>query len=439
MVRTMVRRFSFFVNALTEECGVFASSQETFLPHHESLFRTEDRASIRRDLLAWFDREKRDLPWRQDRQVYGTWISEIMLQQTTVKTVIPYYEKFLQRFPDVGALAAAPLDEVLTLWSGLGYYRRARNLHAAARKVVDELGGQMPSDREGWADLPGVGDYASGAIASMALKEVVPALDANAQRVLLRLAVEDPSELGDWKPARLRHLAQSMVDPERPGDWNEAVMELGALVCPAGTPRCAECPVRAHCLAGPSGNAAFIGKPASKPPTLNVVTAQLVVLWRNRILLLAPGKGMVLPGPAGIKPARGDFGSLHQGLWSLPLTGWYDKASLDPDPWKTESWAHQVTQALRVDFLPDHGAIHLAGSCRHAITKYRIQAQTWVWRLPEEHPELTAQFPESSAPRRAPGPNDQPCLWRFVKPGEGNPPVSSLVSKGLSAARLTMG
>ena len=218
-----------------------------------------------------------------------------------------------------------------------------------------------------------------------------------------------------------------------------SIGELGALVCPAGPPRCPVCPVRVHCRAGQSDNAAAIGKAPSKTPSLNVVTAQLVVLWREGILLLAPEKGLVLAGPAGIAPARGDFGNLPQGLWSLPLTGWYDKASLDPGPWNTDTWARQVAQALGLEALPGHGAIDLAGTCRHAITRYRIQAQTWVWRLPDDHPGLAKGCLESTTTRKAVGPDDRPHPWRFVRPGEGNPPVSSLVNKGLSAARLTMG
>ena len=156
--------------------------------------------AMRRDLLAWYDAEARRLPWRERPSLYGTWISEIMLQQTTVATVIPYWERFMARLPDVGALAAADESEVLTLWSGLGYYRRARSLHQAARQIAADHAGRLPTDAVGWRALPGVGDYTAGAVASIGAGERVPAVDANARRVLTRWLCDSEAaaaELGE--------------------------------------------------------------------------------------------------------------------------------------------------------------------------------------------------------------------------------------------------
>jgi len=404
-----------------------------------------DTDAIRRDLLAWYDRHKRSLPWRTRRTLYGTWVSEIMLQQTTVKTVIPYYERFLARFPEVADLASASIDDVLPLWSGLGYYRRARHLHSAARRII-ENGGRLPSDRTGWASLPGIGDYASGAIASMALGERVPALDANAKRVLLRWAVGDPAELQTWKPARQRRLGESMVDPDRPGDWNEAVMELGALVCIAGAPRCDRCPVSAHCRAGRSGGAQAIPAVTRKSQPHKVVTAQLVVLWRGKFLLLAPGGDLVLPGPELVTPVRRDFQGLHQGMWRLPATAWYAASGKSSLVWDTRAWARWVADLLGLPAPAGEARSRCAGFCRHTITRYRIQAQTWELILPDDLPRaarnrvmfLKSQKDQGESP--ADSEIGDGSVWgRFVDPKEKWPPVSRLVTKGLSVGRLTMG
>ena len=226
--------------------------------------------AYRSRLLDWFDDHQRELPWRQNRSLYGTWISEVMLQQTTVAVVVPYWEKFLTAFPDVAALAAATEEDVLSHWSGLGYYRRAHQLHAAARMVVADLGGALPRDREGWRALPGIGPYASGAIASIGLGERVPAIDANSRRVLSRWLVSDPAAAVKLQPAHLELTGGTLVDEARPGDWNEALMELGALVCRAADPRCQVCPIGGLCRAGVAGTAGRIPSPKSQAPVKRV-------------------------------------------------------------------------------------------------------------------------------------------------------------------------
>ena len=198
------------------------------------------------DLLKWYDANARSLPWRGEKDPYRVWLSEIMIQQTQTQTVKGYYARFLERFPDVFALAGAPEEAVLKLWEGLGYYSRARNLHAAARRVAGELGGRFPDSAAGLRALPGIGPYAANAIASIAYGEPVPALDGNQARVLARVLAWE-AELRT--PFDLLKRAQDMISRERPGDYNQALMDLGASICVPRGPRCGNCPVSGHCQA----------------------------------------------------------------------------------------------------------------------------------------------------------------------------------------------
>ncbi|HEY2541333.1 MAG TPA: A/G-specific adenine glycosylase, partial [Stellaceae bacterium] len=202
-------------------------------------------------LLAWYDRHRRDLPWRappgSTADPYRVWLSEIMLQQTTVVAVAPYFERFVTRWPDVAALAAASLDEVLQEWQGLGYYARARNLHACARVVVERHGGAFPAKPSQLRALPGIGDYTAAAIAAIAFDERVAAVDGNVERVTARLFA-----VGEPMPAakeRLRALAAALVPRPRSGDFAQAMMDLGATICTPRRPRCVLCPWRAACAA----------------------------------------------------------------------------------------------------------------------------------------------------------------------------------------------
>ena len=204
-----------------------------------------DAELARRSLATWYDSHARDLPWRLAPSLYGTWLSEIMLQQTRVDTGIPKWHLFQELFPSVDDLAQAEEADVMKAWEGLGYYRRARLLHKAAKVIASQ--GSFPENREGWLALPGVGPYTSAAIASIGLGEAVAAVDGNVQRVMSRWAgVTDPV---DSKPGAhaIQEVADAWLDEARPGDHNQAVMELGALVCSPKQPRCAECPVRSTC------------------------------------------------------------------------------------------------------------------------------------------------------------------------------------------------
>jgi A/G-specific adenine glycosylase len=205
---------------------------------------------LRRALLAWYDENCRDLPWRNTRHPYRIWVSEIMLQQTRVAAVLLRYESFLRRFSTVGRLAAARESSVLAEWSGLGYYRRARSLHAAARVIVRERGGEFPKTADDWGTLPGIGRYTSAAIASIAFDEPAAVLDGNVERVLRRLLGRTGGKSESWKTA------DEFLDRARPGDFNQAMMELGSVVCLPSQPRCSECPVRAFCRTRGRGNLA---------------------------------------------------------------------------------------------------------------------------------------------------------------------------------------
>jgi A/G-specific adenine glycosylase len=219
--------------------------------------------------LAWFDREKRDLPWRQTRDPYAIWVSEIMLQQTQVSTVIPFWQRWMDRFPTVGALASADEQDVLSLWQGLGYYRRCRLLLKGARWVAEN---GMPETAAAWSHVPGIGRYSSGAIASIAFDEPVPVVDGNVERVYARLA-GDATEGAELKESAWKWAGKNLYK-KRPGDWNQALMELGATVCKPVNPDCRKCPLMNQCVAFQSWR---VNDLPTKPPTIKTVRLRHVV------------------------------------------------------------------------------------------------------------------------------------------------------------------
>lgn len=282
---------------------------------HEAAPTRWQVATLRRDLLAWFRTHRRDLPWRRTRDPWAIWVSEIMLQQTRVETVAPYFERFMARFPTPLALAQTAEDEVLAAWSGLGYYRRARMLHAAARVVADRA---MPTEREGLLALPGVGRYTAGAIASIAFGEAVGLVDGNVARVLARLfAIED-----DMKGAGMRRaeaLAERLVAPDAPGDWNQALMELGATVCTPRAPACERCPIGASCRARVEGRSQELPRVAAKAKP-RLVHVQALVATRGRRVLLARRRAEGLFGGLWEPPSiEGDLRSRASLLALFPL------------------------------------------------------------------------------------------------------------------------
>jgi len=255
------------------------------------MLQRRELTAFRKNLLGWFRQYQRDLPWRRTKDPYRIWLSEIMLQQTRVAAVIPYYERFRERFPDVHALASAPQEEVLRLWSGLGYYSRARNLQRAAQEIVAKHGGVFPRDEKDALELPGIGRYTAAAILSIAYSAKHAVLDGNVARVLARIfAVE-----GDLRDAKrwqsLQQSADALLDPNSPSDWNQAMMELGATLCTPQSPQCLLCPVTQFCQARKLGIAETVPARRKKRATEAITLAAAVLLDpRGRTLLLPPPK-----------------------------------------------------------------------------------------------------------------------------------------------------
>ena len=256
---------------------------------------------VRAPLLRWYDANRRDLPWRRSNDPYAIWISEAMLQQTRVETVIPYWERFLEVFPDVESLAQANLDDIYAVWTGLGYYSRARNLKHAAETVVAEHDGRLPETADGLRELKGIGRYTAGAIASIAFDREEPLVDGNVVRVFTRILGIREESTAKAVLDRLWEIAGELVCGPRPGDLNQALMELGATLCTPKNPNCLACPVRSHCDAHLRGDAERlpIKKKKTKPKSMRAVAA-----WIER-----GGKILVVR-----RPEKG----LMAGLWELP-------------------------------------------------------------------------------------------------------------------------
>jgi A/G-specific adenine glycosylase len=302
---------------------------------------------FQRELLAWFDSHARDLPWRQTSDPYCIWVSEIMLQQTRVTAVLDYYARFLTLFPTVTALALAEEPAVLAAWSGLGYYRRAKLMHKAAKVVAHEHQGVLPRTAEELRKLPGIGEYTSSAIASIAFGEPVAVVDGNVERVLLRVFPEheQPAAQAKW----LRGRAASLLDRQRPGDFNQSMMELGAMICLPQRPLCLQCPVQPFCATRGEHR-------ASPPKKMHSRQIAYALLCRHR-----SGTAQVL------LQQRPSSASLMPGMWELP----------------------EVTMSER-----DRERVEI--TLRHAITVTNYQVQ--VLRFSEH--EATLRFPSGENPRQ---------------------------------------
>jgi len=347
---------------------------------------TPDAALLRRRLLGWYRRSRRDLPWRRTRDPYRIWVSEMMLQQTQVATAVPFYQRFVERFPDIGSLAAAGIDDVLAAWAGLGYYRRARHLHAAAGIVVREHGGRVPSDPEAFGRLPGVGRYSTGAVLSIGFDLPLPVLDGNVARVLSRIFAMDAAVRDPAGAKRLWALAESLVPRRGAGDWNQALMELGATVCTPRAPDCAHCPVRTLCRAHASGR---VDRFPPVPPRRAPRAVHVAAAWIER-------DGRVLV----VRRA----GRLLEGLWEPP--------SLEQDGARGARTAlERHVRTLGVD-------VRLGGApmaLRHRLTHRDFSVRVW---------DGTANGPRRS--RRG---------LRWIDPDRPGVPLTGLARRLVAARR----
>jgi A/G-specific adenine glycosylase len=321
-------------------------------------------------LLVWYRAGHRDLPWRRTRDPYAIWVSEIMLQQTQVATVIPYYTRFMERFPTVEALAAASEDDVLRLWSGLGYYSRARHLHRGAREVVSRHGGRFPSEVDELLRLSGIGRYTGGAIASIAFGREAPILDGNVIRVLCRLY----GLRGDPKRAplhqRLWQLAEELIPEGEAGDFNQALMELGATVCTPAAPECDPCPLAGRCEARRLGLQDSLPELARAPSPTPLRMAAAVV-WRGSEVLLVK-----LPSAAAGSKV-GDGQRWWAGMWQFP------SGLVAPDESVAVAAARHVREATGLNVT----AGGVAGVVRHGVTRYRITLEARHCRPESSDPE----------------------------------------------------
>jgi len=316
---------------------------------------------FRKRLLAWFAQFQRELPWRRSKDPYRIWLSEIMLQQTRVAAAVPYYELFLERFPDVQALAEAPPEEVLRHWSGLGYYSRARNLQKAAQQIVALHHGVFPATEAEALALPGIGKYTAAAILSIAHGQKLAVLDGNVARVLARLqAVRGDLRAGKrWQG--LQKVASALLARNAPGDWNQAMMELGAILCTPKSPQCLLCPVNEFCQARKLGLADTIPEKRKKRATVELQLAAAVLLdAQGCTLLLPPPKAKAGPGH------RADAGAIVSRLWHFPTVEVRRNAALDLRDYLQESLLEG--RRFSVTFEP-------LREVRHAVTYRSITLQ----------------------------------------------------------------
>ncbi len=325
-------------------------------------------ASFRKSLLDWFRQFQRDLPWRKTKDPYRIWLSEIMLQQTRVAAVIPYYERFLERFPDVNSLAEAPDEEVLRLWSGLGYYSRARNLQSAARQIVAKFAGDFPHTREDILSLSGIGDYTASAIASIAFQQPVAVLDGNVARVLSRLhAIRgDLRETKKWQA--LQAEAGRLLASAAPGDWNQALMELGATLCTPHPPQCLLCPVAAHCEARKLGIAETLPEVRKKRDKVNVALASLILVNQDGETLLLPP-----PSQKNNDDQADHVPTLVSNLWHFPTTSTTGDAP---------SSVNRMWKGFFRSSAPSAANLRQLSPVRHAVTYRNISVHPLLCLVP---------------------------------------------------------
>lgn len=348
-----------------------ALSQLSYAPGDSSILRTPsetdkfgfsspspwteaDTRALQKALPRWFSRFGRELPWRETSDPYQIWISEVMLQQTTVTAVKPYYERFLARFPDVTALAFAEEQEVLRLWEGLGYYSRGRNLHKAARIVVEQFQGEFPKSVDGLRQLPGIGQYVAGAVASFAFDLPAPIVEANTLRLYCRLlgfAGDPRNSAGQqllWK------FAESILPRKSPGDFNQALMDLGATVCTVANPECPRCPLLSICRAAAAGTQAQIPQKASRPDVTDVTELTVAVVSKGQVFL-----------------RRRSPDERWAGLWDFPRFACEGAVSESQHP-------QQILSHLRSEYGIAATNVQPLTRIRHSVTRYRIDLHAYM-------------------------------------------------------------
>ncbi|QPJ63944.1 MAG: A/G-specific adenine glycosylase [Candidatus Nitrohelix vancouverensis] len=329
---------------------------------------------LHKKLLAWYQSEKRDLPWRQSNDPYAIWVSEIMLQQTQVKTVLPYYQRWMQRFPNVRSLADAPEPQVLKLWEGLGYYSRARNMKKAAREILDRFAGQVPNTSKDLLSLPGIGRYTAGAILSIAFEERAPILDGNVKRVLSRLFRINENGKTSAGEKILWARAEEILPQKNIGDFNQSLMELGASICLPQQPLCLLCPLRDLCEVSATGEQALYPPPKPSAPAKKIEVSAVVLIRRGKVYIQQ-------------RPQKGLMG----GLWEFP--GGKIEAGETPE----ECAVRETREELGLEIQLKEKWMTI----RHSYTQFRVtlhvfeakaqggriratQCEQWKWVRPEE-------------------------------------------------------
>ena len=325
-----------------------------------------EQRRIRPKLLAWYSRNRRVLPWRKTDDPYAVWISEIMLQQTRVDTVIPYYQRFLERFPSLDSLARAPIGDVLKIWENLGYYSRVRHLHAAAREMVERFSGRIPDRMEELLSLPGVGRYTAGAILSIAFGRTVSAVDGNVRRVVSRLFAVEESIDAPATRERIGSIVLSLLPGKDPGNLNQALMELGALVCLPKKPACSICPLRGLCRAEMLGRVHLLPvREKRRSVPLRQVAAAVIRDGKGRSLIVQ-------------RPAKGLLGS----LWKFP------GGILNPG----ESAAGGLARLVREELGIGIAVGEPLRAVKHAYTHFRITLTAFSCTLVDGRPSPRARF-----------------------------------------------